>query len=286
MRGVVYVDVLFFTNALIGLCLLRCCASLTGCAVQKFFLFAGGILAGISSLMVILPPLPAWIMGLMKIISAGAIVALAFLKNGRRIFLKCLLWYVALNVLLSGTILLALYYFEPSKIQIYNMTLYFDVSPLLLICCVTGTYFVMQIMTFLMGRPREQIVLPFRATFGSEKLDGYALWDTGYHVKDPISGASTFLLSFPEVQSKLSVPLEKALSNYFRTGNLQAGDGIRLIPARTATGMRLLPAIKAPLQLMQRERWRETTAALAVFTPERLGDGTFEALVNPATAEH
>ena len=286
MRGVVYVDVLFFTNALIGWCLLRCSASLTGSAFRPLYLFGGGVLAGLSSLMMLLPPLPGWSMWMLKGLSAVLIVAVAFPKSSWRTMGKNLLWYLALNLLLSGVVLFALYYLEPKGIQLYNMTLYFNVSPLLLIGSVTATYLLLQALTFFFGRPKEQVILPFRTLVNRQKIEGKALWDTGYQIRDPISGANTFLLSFPQIRAQLPKALEMAISDYFCTGMLHEGAGIRLVPARTATGLRVLPAVKAPLTLWMRERWCETTAILAVFTPEALGEnGAFTALVNPASAE-
>ncbi|WP_367924948.1 sigma-E processing peptidase SpoIIGA [uncultured Ruthenibacterium sp.] len=284
MRGVVYVDILFFTNALIGWCLLRCCASLTGYYVRPFPLLAGGILAGLSSMMMILPPLPHWEMTALKLFSALIIVAVVFFQGGLVVVIKSLLWYIAMNVLLSGVVLLVLYYLEPSGIQMYNMTLYFNISPLLLIGCIAGTYIFIQSLLFFFGKPKEQIVLPFQTIIDQKEIVGKALWDTGYHIRDPITGAYTFLLSFPQTKGQMTDALEQALSEYFNMGTLKEGLGLRLVPTRTATGVKLLPAIKAPLRLWVREKWREMETSVAVFTLEPLGNGSFDALVNPASA--
>lgn len=286
MRGVVYVDILVFTNALIGWFLLRCCATLTGYTPRTAALFVGGVLAGLLSLMMLLPPIPGWCMWGLKVLGACLIVRIAFWKSAWRVFLHGFFWYIVLNLLLCGIVLLALYYLEPTGIQVYNMTLYFNVSPLLLIGCVTATYLLFQIATFFWGKPREQVVLPFQTTLGAKQLDGMALWDTGYQIRDPISGEYTFLMSFPQLKMQLPDTLYRDLSDYFGHGTLNEGAGIHLIPARTATGVRLLPAVHAPLMLKEKERWRKTGITMAVFTPENLGNDAFEALVNPAFAKY
>ena len=286
MRGVVYVDILFFTNALIGWFLLRCCATLTGYTPCAIGLFAGGVVAGISSLMMLLPPIAGWCMWGLKILGACLIVRIAFWKSTRRVFLHSLFWYIAMNMLLCGIVLLVLYYLEPAGIQVYNMTLYFNVSPLLLIGCVTATYLLFQIAIFFFGKPREQVILRFKTTLGTKQLVGMALWDTGYQIRDPMSGEYTFLVSFPQLKMQLPDTLYQALSEYFSHGTLTEGAGIHLVPARTATGIRLLPAVHAPLLLREKEQWQKTGITMAVFTPEKLGNEAFEALVNPAFAKY
>ena len=58
MRGVIYVDILFFVNALIGYFLLRGAALLAGRIAADWRIFLGAAAAGLSSLLLLLPPLP------------------------------------------------------------------------------------------------------------------------------------------------------------------------------------------------------------------------------------
>ena len=60
MRGVVYADVLVLVNAVIGFLLLRCTARLAGLAYRRWRAALGGLLAGGSALLLLLPPLPGW----------------------------------------------------------------------------------------------------------------------------------------------------------------------------------------------------------------------------------
>ena len=62
MRGVIYVDILFFVNALIGYFLLRGAALLAGRIAADWRIFLGAAAAGLSSLLLLLPPLPQWLM--------------------------------------------------------------------------------------------------------------------------------------------------------------------------------------------------------------------------------
>ena len=131
MRGVVYVDILFLVNAVIGLFLLRCTARLAGREYSAWRMALGGMMAGAASLALLLPPFPAVLVWGLKAAEACLIVLAAFPPGGLRCFFKTLWWYAALNVLLSGVVFAALYYGVAGGIEVNNMALYFNVPPLL-----------------------------------------------------------------------------------------------------------------------------------------------------------
>ena len=58
MRGVIYVDILFFVNALIGYFLLRGAALLAGRIAADWRIFLGAAAAGFLRCCCFLPPLP------------------------------------------------------------------------------------------------------------------------------------------------------------------------------------------------------------------------------------
>ena len=182
MRGVVYVDILFLVNAVIGLFLLRCTARLAGREYRAWRMALGGMMAGAASLALLLPPLPAILMWGMKAAEACLIVLAAFPPGGLRCFFKTLWWYAALNVLLSGVVFAALYYGVAGGIEVNNMALYFNVPPLLLIACVAGVYCAVRVVDLCFGRPQRAQHVPFAAGFGGTCVRGLALLDTGCSV--------------------------------------------------------------------------------------------------------
>lgn len=88
MRGVVYVDILFLVNAVIGLFLLRCTARLAGREYRAWRMALGGMMAGAASLALLLPPFPAVLVWGLKAAEACLIVLAAFPPGGLRCFLK------------------------------------------------------------------------------------------------------------------------------------------------------------------------------------------------------
>ena len=279
MRGVIYVDILFFVNALIGYFLLRGAALLAGRIAADWRIFLGAAAAGLSSLLLLLPPLPQWLMWGAKIGSAVLIVFASFPVHNVRGFLKCCFWYVFLNIALSGAVFAATYYGAAQNVSTNNLSVYFNVSPLLLIGCIAGVYLAVQLCAWAFGRPQQVRTIPFTARFEDGCVQG--LVDTGFSVRDPITGTPAFLLSFPAVRGALPPGLLRALALYFDDGAMETGGmPLRLIPTKTAAGTRALPAvnwgwrqtarpaaIRAYVRCSRRSLWR--TAASAPSYPRR-----------------
>lgn len=283
MRGVVYVDLLFLINAVIGLFLLRCTARLAGRGCVTWRLALGGAAAGAASLALLLPALPAPVLWAMKAAEACIIVCVAFPPGGWRCFAKTLWWYLALNVLLSGVVFAALYYGLAGGVEVNNMAVYFNVPPLLLIVCVVAVYGAVRLVDLCFGRPQRARCTPFCARFDGRRVAGLALLDTGCSVRDPVSGQDAFLLSLPQVEGSLPPELVQQLREFLEQGTLSCAPyALHLVPTQTALGTRVLPAATAQQLTLGEKKEKTIHSALAVFTPERFADGAFSAIVSPA----
>ncbi len=216
-----------------------------------------------------------------KLGSAVLIVFTGFPVHSVRGFLKCCFWYVLLNLTLSGVVLAAVWYGAAQNIRTNNLAIYFNVSPLLLIGCIAGVYLAVQLCTRAFGRPQKTRTTPFAAQFDGGRVEGLALVDTGFSVVDPITGAPAFLLSFPAVREVLPPGLVRTLSLYFDDGAMETGGvPLRLIPTKTAAGTRALPAVRVrELRVGGSGTEARYGQICAVFTPERLADGSFCAIV-------
>ena len=236
MRGVIYVDILFFVNALIGYFLLRGAALLAGRIAADWRIFLGAAAAGLSSLLLLLPPLPQWLMWGAKIGSAVLIVFASFPVHNVRGFLNAASGMCFLNIALSGAVFAAIIMVRrrmsaPITCRCISM------FPL---CCLSALPAYIWPYSFCAwhwaGRSRCG---PYRSPPGSRMagVQGLALVDTGFSVRDPITGTPAFLLSFPAVRGALPPGLLRALALYFDDGAMETGGmPLRLIPTKTAAG--------------------------------------------------
>lgn len=283
MRGVVYVDILFLVNAVIGLFLLRCTARLAGREYSAWRMALGGMMAGAASLALLLPPFPAVLVWGLKAAEACLIVLAAFPPGGLRCFFKTLWWYAALNVLLSGVVFAALYYGVAGGIEVNNMALYFNVPPLLLIACVAGVYCAVRVVDLCFGRPqRAQACAVFRR-----------VWR---HMRAGPCPAGHGLFCARPCQRARGVSAQPA---HGKTG--AAAAAWRTAAGFFRTGAAFQRAVRASAGAYPDSAWHARIAcrdgamadiggkgektvhnALAVFTPERFADGAFSAIVSPA----
>ncbi|MEF9969148.1 MAG: sigma-E processing peptidase SpoIIGA [Ruthenibacterium sp.] len=282
MRGVIYVDILVLVNALLGYFLLKGAALLAGSAQKPLRLCMGALASGFSALSLLLVNLPWGVAILLKAACACGIVRIAYPYYHWRLYVKSVFYFVALNIALGGVVLLAMK--AGANVTYSNFTVYLHVSPVLLIVCIAGMYFVVQAVTMLCGKPVPQQKIAFALTLDDKTIQGKALLDTGFCIKDAITGKQVFLLSYPMVQKELSARLCESLHAYFTQGVLQQTElSLYLLPVKTATGMRPLPAMAAMSAVLNAKKCSRITAA---FTPEEFAQGEFSAIAHAELSEY
>ena len=272
MQGVIYVDILVLVNAIIGYLLLRCTAFFAGRVQKPWRMCAGALCAGFSALSLLWPNLPTAISVLIKIVSAALIIAVSFPFDGLKTFLKAAFWYFALNIALGGVVILSMY--SGVKSIVYdNLSLYIHISPVLLIGCMIAMYLLTQLFAYMFGKPQTPQILQYTLLLNECRITGVALLDTGYHVKDAMTGKQTLLVSFSAVQNLLCEDIQKMLLDYFKQGTISRG--IYLSSVHTAAGLRALPTMRS-LSLQLGTKNYENVAV--IFTPERFSAGEFTAI--------
>lgn len=282
MRGTIYVDILVLVNTILGYFLLRGAAMLAGGAQKPLRLCFGALAAGFSSLSLLFVNLPWGFALLLKAACACGIVLLAYPYHGIRLYLKSIFFFVALNAALGGVVLLAMQ--AGAAITYDNFTVYLHVSPVLLIICIAGMYFVLQLVTFICGKPPQTQTVSFALTLDGNVARGKALLDTGFCIKDAITGRQVLLLSYPMLEKELSTRLSTVLRTYFTAGDLQQTElSFYLLPVKTATGMRPLPALAVNEAVLQDQKCTHITAA---FTSESFAQGEFSAIAHAQLSEY
>ena len=285
MRGVVYVDILVLVNAVIAFFLLKCTGRIASVQTTFLRLSLSGLLAGLSSLMLLLPPMHAIFLLVLKMVSAILIIITAFPLRGVRRFLKACVCYYFLNLALSGVIFAFTYYRgDLQNVQINNLSVYFNVTPITLITCSTLIYCAIVLYEFVFGKKGQHVQTTFVCQFSMNgqqtNLHGVMMLDSGFSMKDPMLGDAAFLVSFASVQQALPKPLSQAVQAYFELGELK--QPLRLVITHTAVGVKCLPAIRAKnLQV----NGKQLDEILCVFSHERLAGGMYDAIINPNEAD-
>ena len=133
IKTVIYLDVLLLVNFLVAYFLLQAAGLLSSQhAAFSRMVCASGI-ASLSALILFAPELsyPAQI--LYKILTACAVVGVAFGLQGLRRFVTAVCWYAAFNILLAGLCIAVILRTGTPLLQTANLTVYLRISPVVLL---------------------------------------------------------------------------------------------------------------------------------------------------------
>ena len=258
MYGVIYVDVLVLVNTIAGWFMLRCAAAFARRTQRPARMLTAAVTAGFSSLVILLPPLPAVAATAIKLALAGAVVRIAFPFENARVFAKSCAAFFAANMLCAAAAFAAVQA-GVRGVSANNGMVYIRVSPVLLILCILGVYAAVEGWDFLFGSGAAKSLRSFQAVVMGTTLSGTALLDSGFRANDPIFGTPLVLFSYPQIGPQLPEP------------------GVR-----TAGGLCLLPT--TPMQSFSLRGQKPGTSMRAAFSKEKFADGQFCAIV-PAQLE-
>ena len=230
---VIYLDVLLLSNLWADYALLHAAASLAHLPLPRLRgLLAAGIGAAFA-LTVLLPPLPAALCLIFRAVAAFAVCAAAF---GFRHLLRTTALFLGLSLFFCGTVYALSRIRAPVGFYTRNTVIYADVS---LMTLLLGTALAAGISAYFSRRnavrQSRSLILHFRISGRDFAL--HALSDTGNTLRDPFTGKPVAVCA--------AAALESWLSRYPDTVTaLSSCKGFRMLPVRTVTGARLLPAFQ------------------------------------------
>lgn len=198
IKTVIYLDVLLLVNFLVAYFLLQAAGLLSSQhAAFSRMVCASGI-ASLSALILFAPELsyPAQI--LYKILTACAVVGVAFGLQGLRRFVTAVCWYAALNILLAGLCIAVILRTGTPLLQTANLTVYLRISPVvLLLLSAASCSAVWLVLHFSGSTPQTTRTIGIEFELCGAPVRLRATLDTGCHLKDPVTCLPVLLISWP-----------------------------------------------------------------------------------------
>ncbi len=217
-------------NFLIALFLLLAAGLLANQACKFWSLLLGGVFASLATLVLFAPELPLLLQFVYQGISALLVVKTSYFPLRGRVLYKVVAWYYLLNLLLAGVLIVFLLQSKTTYhgAQTNNLSIYFYISPTLLIGCVIGVYLVLKLFLFCFAAPQttatpQNIVVQLQG----ERLTAQAFYDTGFAMQDPFSNRKILMLCFPAVKEQLSDTLRNAIENAFLCMQVQQAAAVQ-----------------------------------------------------------
>ena len=202
IKTVIYLDVLLLVNFLVAYFLLQAAGLLSSQhAAFSRMVCASGI-ASLSALILFAPELsyPAQI--LYKILTACAVVGVAFGLQGLRRFVTAVCWYAALNILLAGLCIAVILRTGTPLLQTANLTVYLRISPVvLLLLSAASCGAVWLVLHFSGSTPQTTRTIGIEFELCGAPVRLRATLDTGCHLKDPVTCLPVLLISWPAAKA-------------------------------------------------------------------------------------
>ncbi len=306
MRTVVYGDILLAVNWIVDYFLLMGVAALTGCGAARGRLLLGGALGGASAFVFLAPPLPWWGQAAYQLVTGTLVLLVSFRVRRLRSFLRLWFWYFLLNLCYTGLVLAAMYRLSFSAVRQNNLAFYYDVSPLLLVGCITALYLLLRLVLLLLEPARADKIVRAEIGCADETLYAEILIDSGLSAQDVLLEQPLLLLSWPDTlgdpaKVPVGAAVSKAASERFSAQAVSVPDGdmreklsrwfsapqeavlspgLRLVPLHTAAGPLLAPALTAKAVINN----RPAVVTLA-FCSERFCNGRVQGLFGAKSYE-
>ena len=283
IKTVIYLDVLLLVNFLVAYFLLQAAGLLSSQhAAFSRMVCASGI-ASLSALILFAPELsyPAQI--LYKILTACAVVGVAFGLQGLRRFVTAVCWYAALNIMLAGLCIAVILRTGTPLLQTANLTVYLRISPVvLLLLSAASCGAVWLVLHFSGSTPQTTRTIGIEFELCGAPVRLRATLDTGCHLKDPVTCLPVLVVSYPDAKARLPDAVNTFLDQWF-AGATRAdpppGTRLRLVPCGTAAEKSLLPGFAVQgIGLITENGVLGLGRSAVVFAPRSFGSTAYEAL--------
>lgn len=175
---------------------------------------AGGLSAGRWWLRLprwaLLAPTAPWSVGLLYKGGTGALaVAAAYGWPGWRAFVRLLAWFWLLNLMLTGAVLL-----PGARMEVNNLSVYLPLSPEVLLVSAGCVYGGLTLALHLLGDGKKAC-FPAELEIAGVVLPVRAFHDTGFGVREPLSGCGVVMVRFAAVEARLPPALRTYLKETF-----------------------------------------------------------------------
>lgn len=230
----VYVDILIFLNIFIDFFILFCVKNFLHIKVSLKRLILGSACGSLFSLCALMPPLPVLVSLLYNGCSAAVTVFVTFGKSKMHIFLKRVCAFYVISFLFGGIMIGIYQMFKPKGMVILNNTVYFHISPVILVILTLICYFILYaIKRILNSRSKDYRVFSVQVLYDKETVCFKAKLDTGCSLTEPFSGAPV-IIAEKELFDHVKIPDEK----------------MRIIPFKSMGGEGTLRGFKAEKVLL------------------------------------
>lgn len=273
MGQIIYVDVLVIINIYInyGLLLLTC--FFCKYRANRLKLLLSALFGGIYSLIIAVPQISDFIIGVSRIPALIIMVLLAFGYSNKFQFFKMILSFLGVNFIFIGVMFLLWFFISPDNMYFNSGIVYFNIDTLTLLILSVVSYALIKFIGFITkNKVPAKTVYDLEITIDANKFRCRAFYDTGNNLTDPFSSEGVIIVSYDILKSILSEDIFSDIS--------KCEYKLNLIPVKSVGGTRLLPLMRTDnITVSDYKSTIKLPRALIAVCKEKIHSGEFGALL-------
>ena len=274
----IYIDVLFFVNFIINICLIASTGSVMKLKLTSWRIFVSSAIGAIYSCLIFVGDFNALTSVSIRFLFVTLIVLTAFGRCKIRQLIKRCLVFFSLTVSL-GIVTLAVLYFSDIGIRlggiVKNGVFYFNIPmSLMLVSCITA-YIAICILKKIFKKNISRSYVCITIHHLGKTVELKALIDTGNMLKDPFTGKKVLIAELNVLKPLFDFDTKAVFEDF---ENLP--EGFRLIPYSSIGNECGLIAAFVP-DSIQIEKTEENNIITAVFSGSLSVGGDYNALIGP-----
>ena len=189
MTHTIYLDILFCVNFIIDYMILVSVKKYLSLEARLRRLLLGAAAGGLSSFVILLPPLPSGLSIIISLASACFVVGAAFAPADRKTFFKASAAFFLVSFGFCGIMMALFTIFTPESVVIRNSSVYIEIPPVMLVIATLFCYVILRVIMRITGsgKPKET-ECSVRVRYSGHEIAFKGRLDTGNMLKEPFSG--------------------------------------------------------------------------------------------------
>lgn len=283
MKQVIYVDVLIAVNLFVNYFLLLTVAGFFHLGVSRIRLVGGAAIGAVCSLVILLPPMPAPLSLLVRLLISAAVVLASFGFDSPGFFLKIAGGFYLTSFGFAGFMLAVWYLAAPKGMVLKNSVLYFDISPFMLLAFTIICYGAISLLNRITGQRQPSSIFCKVTVYQKGQCARItAKIDTGNSLKEPFSGYPVIVAEYQCVEPVIPEGIRSYLFAVAGEKRAEPPTGLRLVPFQVVGGQGVLPSFRPEKMVIETKKESITvTEAYLAVSVKKLGTTGFSALLNP-----
>ncbi len=267
MSLIIYIDILLAVNLFVDFLLLSGVARVLHRPHKRFRLILGATVGALSSLMILLPPLPLWMTLTFRTVCAAVMVGVAFPFYGIGTFARTTAVLFVISALFAGMCEALWLFAAPTGLLVERGVVYYDVPPLYLVIFTSLAYGALCLYNRLtVKRVARGADYRLQIRHRGQEITLTAMLDTGCSLCDPFSGAPVALCKTTCIADLLAAETAP----------------LRYIPFSALGGEGMLPSFRPERVTVFCNNTAFDISGTWIAATDSIRGGEYDALIGPA----